>query len=75
MRKLLKLAGLAALLAGTATTASSSYMPKQQESATLFYSDEEHTTQVGAEVRFCDGTFIRTGTPTLYTEELYFGCD
>lgn len=75
MKKLLKIAGLAAILASTATTASSAYMPKQQESATLFYSDEELTNQVGTEVRYCDGTFIRTGTPTLYTQELYFGCD
>ena len=46
----------------------------QQEEATAFYSDESETTIVGWTIVYCDGSFVHTGTRTVYSETTYYTC-
>lgn len=41
----------------------------------VFYDDEAHTNIVGHNVFYCDGHFVHVGERTLYTDEIYYGCD
>jgi hypothetical protein len=73
MKKLLKVAGLAAVLTASATL-SAQAMHGPQRMFVIFYDDENHTNVVGHNIVYCDGHFVRTGTPSLYTDEYYYDC-
>ncbi|MGU3390464.1 hypothetical protein [Sphingomonas sp. M1A8_2b] len=47
---------------------------KKQEYVIVWYTDEAHTSISGQRIGFCDGTSFRSGTPTLFEEETYYGC-
>ncbi|MBB3911738.1 DUF6289 family protein [Sphingomonas desiccabilis] len=74
MVKLIKVSVLAAVFA-TGFVNPVGAQVKRQESATFFFSDENYTEQVGFFVRFCDGSFSRGGTATLYSQDHYYGCN
>jgi hypothetical protein len=74
MRYFLKATVLAVTLAAGTTSAAEAQI-RRQESVTVFYDSEEHQNMVGQIIRFCDGGFFRSGTPTFYSEETYYGCD
>lgn len=72
MRNLIKAAVLAATLAtGFATPVQAA---GRQEYVIVWYTDESHTTISGQRVHYCDGTNVRVGQPTLFEEEIYYGC-
>ncbi len=74
MKNLLKVVGLAAVLTASATLPAQA-MHGQQEYVVVFYDDENHTNIVGQNVFYCDGHRVRVGTPSLYSEEIYYGCN
>ncbi len=74
MKKLLKIAGLFAVLTAS-TTLPARAMHGQQEWVVIFYDDENHTNIVGSNVFYCDGHVVHVGARTLYTDEVYYGCD
>ncbi|MGC5797007.1 hypothetical protein [Sphingomonas sp. NFX23] len=71
--KVLTAAALAAFCA-VGVTAPVQAQGKKQESRVVRYTDESYTQISGQSIRFCDGTFFKNGTPTLYEEETYYGC-
>ncbi|WHU03046.1 MULTISPECIES: DUF6289 family protein [unclassified Sphingomonas] len=74
MKNLLKIAGLFAVLTAS-TTLPAQAMHGQQEYVVVFYDDENHTNIVGHNVVYCDGHFVHVGARTLYTDEIYYGCN
>ena len=73
MKTALRILGLFALVT-TSTTVPAQATHGQQETVIVFYDDESHTNMVGQLIRFCDGHIFRNGTPTIYSEETYYGC-
>lgn len=73
MKTALRILGLCAVIAGSLSVPAQA-AHGQQEFVVVYYDDENHTNMVGQFIRFCDGHFFRNGTPTLYSEETYYGC-
>jgi len=73
MKTVLRALGLFALVT-TSMTVPAQAMHGQQERVIVFYDDEEHTNMVGQMIIFCDGHVFRNGTPTINSEETYYGC-
>jgi hypothetical protein len=72
MKTLLVGAGLAAAVVLGVT--SQAHARAKQELVVIYY-DEEYRNIVGQNLFFCDGTHIRIGALTLFSEEIYYGCD
>lgn len=68
---------LATLMLATVfvTASAAQAQVRRQESVTLFYTNENHTTIAGQNIRFCDGGGVHVGGYTMYFEEIYYGCD
>lgn len=73
MKTALRILGLF-VLATASLSAPAQAMHGQQEYVVIYYDDEEHTNIVGQFVKFCDGHIARVGGPSLYSEEIYYGC-
>ncbi|MEH3041150.1 MAG: hypothetical protein PGN21_13920 [Sphingomonas paucimobilis] len=48
---------------------------RRQDYVIVWYTDESMSTVSGQRIAFCDGGSFRSGTPTLYEETTYYGCD
>jgi hypothetical protein len=79
MKTSLKLIAALAVLVGVGVGAGGSsavaVQGKQQKHVTYYYDDEELTNMVGGFLVYCDGSWSRWGSFTLYTTYYYFGCD
>lgn len=73
MKTTLRILALCAVLTGSMSLPAQA-MHGQQEYVIVYYNDEEHTNIVGQFVKFCDGHIARVGGPSLYSEEIYYGC-
>lgn len=73
MKAALRILGLCAILTGSMSVPAHA-THGQMEYAIDYYGDENHTTIVGQFVKFCDGHTFHSGTPTLYSQEFYYGC-
>lgn len=73
MKTVLRVLGICALVT-TSITVPAQATHGQMEFVTVFYDDENHTNIVGQNVFYCDGHFVRVGSPSLYSEEIYYGC-
>lgn len=74
MTKLFKVSFLIAALA-TGLASPVNAQTGRHEFETFFFDNEAHDNQVGFVVKFCDGHIVRGGTPTLYDDYYYYGCD
>lgn len=75
MKTSLKLVAALAVLAGVSGSSAVAMQGGQQKHVTYYYDDEEHTNMVGGFLVYCDGSWSRWGSYTLYSTYYYMGCD
>ncbi|MBC3940963.1 hypothetical protein [Sphingomonas albertensis] len=73
LKKMLSSIALASFFA-VGVTAPVQAQGKKQEYVIVWYTDESQTAISGQRIGFCDGTTFRSGVPTLFEEETYYGC-
>ena len=75
MKTSLKLMAALAVVVGVGGSSAAAMQGAQQKEVTYFYDDETYTNIVGGTLVYCDGSFSRFGSYTLYSQYYYFGCD